>query len=399
MGQNESQLQDGGDFTPEIDGHDYERNDRVPIKYSKMDQADIGGFYVEDDFHETETQMPEAKLTNMPYSGIWSIWAASSSTPLPRSQHFTANSEETGCMYIGYGLSKQKTFLDDVWEFRIKERIWRQIPLKGKKFCGRAGASACMMGQYIVIFGGHDQSRYFNDLHTIDVVSGEVIVTPTRNMPTPRKNVAIGLWDGKLFIYGGTNKKICYSDYYVMSFNTMAFRAVQTEFVPRKKTPFCQQGDKLMTFPSNQKADFILVLDMSNEQIQLVQTKGTPPPPNINSASIALTKDYLFYIGGDDKWSYTYCMCLKRLFWFIFFTEPDGITISPEDGLITPEGIFVIPRSHSFSTYYDAKNRNISIFLGFPQINPVPIYTLFIGEGTAVCNLREDLLLAMYETQ
>lgn len=399
MGQNESQINELGDLTPGVDGHDKQKDSHTQIKYSKVDQADNGLFYEEEDFVETKAEIQPKSEIKIPYSGIWSMWAAYSSTPSPRSQHFTAVSYETGCVYIGYGLSKKGTFLDDVWEFKIKDKVWKQIELSGHKFSGRAGASACMMGQYIVIFGGHDQSRYFNDLHTIDIKTGDVIVTPTRNMPSPRKNVVMGMWDGKLFIFGGTNKKICYSDYNVMSFSTMSFRTIQTEFFPRKKAPFCQQGDKLMTFPANQKKDFILVLDMSNEQVQLVQTKGAPPSNKIVNASVILAGDYLFYIGGDYKLPYVYCMYLKKLFWFVFYTANDGITISRDDGVITTEGIFVLPKVYSCSTYFIEQERSVGMFLGFPQINPVPIYNLSIGEAIAVCNLREDMLLAMYETQ
>lgn len=365
-------------------------NEFVQSKYLRRDSPKLDQVMDDDDLDDDD-DLRSTDIAKMPYNGLWGKQEVKGESPCARLKHFTAHDEEGGVIYIGYGVSERNEYLNDVWGFNIKAQTWKQLKLTGKFYCPRGNACACMMGHYIVVFGGYDGNRYFNDLHTIDVQTGEVIGAPADNLPSPRMGAAIGIYERKLFIYGGRNGETTFSEYHVMSFENMSFKRYQTDYAPREDSPFIQYENKLMTFPYKQEKGAIAILDMRNDVLQLVHTIGTFPPKKLKNSTLLRAGDFLFFMGGENKWTYVYAMYLRTLFWFVFFTAPDEESVSPSDGHITKDGLFVLPRYHSISAYYDKVHRTVGMVLGYPMINPPPLNTLSVGDAFAICHIREDM--------
>ena len=63
-----------------------------------------------------------------------------------------------------------------------------------------------------------------------------------------------------------------------------------------------------------------------------------------------------------------------------------------DNGKINDNGLFLIPRIHSYACCYMAAKRTIAAFMGYPIHEPPCLFTLYLGDAFAIINLRDDML-------
>ena len=334
-----------------------------------------------------------ADLFPTPYVGTWSIENSLGTGPSARTKHFTAYSAEQRIAYVGYGVKASGEFTNDVWALSTTTNQWRRLKLSGQSISPRAGATACMMGKYIVVFGGYTGAdNYVSDLHTIDTETGAVMMAPVRGgAATPRSDAVIGIYNEKLFVWGGYNGSNC-SDLDIMEFRTMTWRKVPTSFEGCPTSPFVQVGSRLLSFGGPKVGGFICV-DMNTEQVTTVACTGAPPNAEVTHAGMVRAENYLFFFGGRAKqvWTMVYACDIAKNWWFVFFVAPDDVTTTTADGRVSSDGLFLLPHLSEFSTVYDHAKRQIYAFLGNPEKTPAPLFILSIGDSLGVINLREDM--------
>lgn len=165
--------------SPSVDGVDSESRGFAKTKFVHMEEA--GSFLDDEDFAPPEQPMDsidaggkssnldpsklsvQKDLTKMPYNGYWCVkTSVGRNFPENRTDQFTAqlNSEIT---YTGFGKSEKGKLLNDIWELNTKTNSWKQINAN-QPIEPRFGASATMMGDLLVIYGGTNGSTIFNDL-------------------------------------------------------------------------------------------------------------------------------------------------------------------------------------------------------------------------------------------
>ena len=366
--------------------------------YQRMD-SNRGGLEVEPDSF-TNTQY-RGDLFPTPYTGLWSIESPLGAGPSARTGHFTAYSSNGRVVYVGYGAKASKELANDVWALSTATNQWRKMRLSGTPVAPRSGATACMMGKYIVVFGGYTgNDTYVSDLHTIDTETGYVQMAPCQGpAPEGRSNAVIGIWNEKLFVWGGYNGSNC-STLDIMEFSSMTWRTQRTSVEGRPAAPFAQFGSKLYCYGGSTTGGFVCV-DMETEQVSVVQGTGAPPNPEVTHSGMVRVENYLFYFGGKSKnvWTMVYACDMSRLWWFVFFVAPDNVTTTTADGRISSDGLFLLPHFSEFSTVYDRAKRQIYAFLGRPEKTPAPVFLLSVGEALGVLNLREDMSAMFQMTQ
>lgn len=388
MGNEQSKGEDFDDF-----GTSAGKDGSKKVEYCRMDGKQMADFMAEDGDEDGES-LSRVSLVKMAYNGIWSIVMPSGRAPCPRDLHFSAYSKQFQTLFIGYGLRPDGVMLNDVWALDCQTYKWSKLKLTGDEITPRTGAAATMMGNYIVVFGGQDKDgRYRGELHTIDVTTGEVMIsTAAGNAPIPRKSAIIGIWKRRLYIWGGNDGKPI-KDLNVLDFAQMRWGIVETTIPGRQFPAVAQVGSRLYAYGSGKNRDFIVV-DMDLCNVFRQKAYGTIPSSLIIASGMVRVGGYLMNFGGKikNKWTLVHGCELSRHWWFVFFVSPDGESTSIVDGRISSDGIFMLPRMYGFSACYNQEKREIIACLGHPHKSPPPVSIVKMGDALAVLNLREDML-------
>ena len=366
--------------------------------YCRMDGEEIAAFNAEDEFDDGES-IKHTELVKMAFNGVWSLRFPKTRGPCPRSKHFTCYSKELGTLFIGYGMRAKGEVLSDVWALDVHDYTWTRLKLTGDRIEPRTGSCAVMMGNHIVVFGGVGVGkRYFADLHTIDITTGEVILTEARGRPPrPRKGAVMGIWKRRLYIWGGNDGEAV-DEINVLDFDQMRWGYVNTSVLGRQSAAWTQVGSRIYVYGGSSKRGFVIV-DMENcDAYRCEEECGVIPSAALTGPGICRAGDYLVFFGGKHKngLSMVYACEMKRMWWFVFFVAPDGESTSVVDGKISSDGLFLLPRMWWFSSCYIPEKRQILVTLGCPMKRPPPISILSIGDALAVLNLRQDMM-AMFE--
>lgn len=95
---------------------------------------------------------------------------------------------------------------NELWRFYFAENRWECIPSRGKWPKARAGHSAILRGNTMVIFGGCDiDNEKLNDLWIYNFENGswtEILSDPVRS-PLPRSGHSAALHNNLMLIFGG----------------------------------------------------------------------------------------------------------------------------------------------------------------------------------------------------
>ncbi|OHS98207.1 Kelch motif family protein [Tritrichomonas foetus] len=336
------------------------------------------------------------------FTGIWSVITSLSLGPCPRTGHFYHYDEANQTTYIGYGLNSQSVPLFDCWALDHRTDVWREIKLKGNDITPRTGARCSMIGTHLVIFGGYCDPNYFADLHTIDVVSGEVALVKTQGQtPSERSTPIVAIYGQNFYVWGGFNGEFP-SELNVLSFQNMTWKQYpQSDVAGRTAVPHAIIGNILYSY-GGAKAGGMLMINLDTFQMCVKQTTGTEPPGNVMASGMVAIDRYLFFFGGkaNSNWTLMYACDITRLWWFVFHVMPDGETVSIADGSVSEMGLFMLPRIHSFAVSYVRQARKIVAFLGHPEKDPPPLFTVSVGDALSIIHIREDMRdLLTYTTE
>lgn len=156
------------------------------------------------------------------YSPSNNLWRSISSpnAPLPRSGHWlTATPHSGGTLWLfggEFSSPKQNTFhhYHDFWSFDIKAREWSRIETKGKAPPARSGHRMIGWKNYIVLYGGFQDTslstKYLNDLWVFDIDSytWTGITLPTHSQrPDARSSFSFLPTEIGAVLFGGYSKQ------------------------------------------------------------------------------------------------------------------------------------------------------------------------------------------------
>jgi len=354
---------------------------------------DVDILDIQNDFLPVESFTP---LLKTGFAGTWSVFDSKDPSPCQRTGQFTVPCPERESMFIGYGLTEDNEPLNDLWELNLIDYTWKNIPLSGDVISPRAFASACIDKNQtnLFVFGGIAGSQYFGDLHSIDIVTGNVTLIETTGdvIPCPRSSPILACYENSLFLWGGYDGAWP-ALLHKLDLESFVWSSVDPGFSGRNYIPFAVYGDKLYGYGCSKSGGFI-VINMAENTADIQKAEGKSPPSEFVAAGMVLVDQYLVYFGGknDDDYSLVYACDMKRKRWFTFWVIPDGETVSTTDGNVDEGGVFYIPKTYGFSTSYSPEKREIVACLGSPSRNPAMFSVFSVGEALSVLHLRDDLL-------
>lgn len=390
MGNKESRARD--DFViPDV------ADVEIPMQYARLNQSESNDPL---GLSTISTNDLPKKIIHTAFNGIWSVVAPERISPQSRSGHFTVVDEENQIAYIGYGTSSNGEPLCDFWAFDLSAYTWRNIKLVGNSASPRNGARAVLFNNKIYIFGGFFSGVYTNELQSIDIQTGTVTVLETKGDVPERRSVAImGLYNGKIFVWGGYNGQWLNS-IHILDINTMVWSTIPTNEKGRSGVPSVVVDYNLISYGGSH-TDGLFTINMADPKIKIVPTTGFAPQSEVMNAGMVRANNLVFYFGGKDKNSnYTilYALDYDKKWWFIFHVKPDGESVTMLDGNVSDNGIFMLPRIHSFGVAYSKVHRTIVAFLGLPYSDPPNLFLISIGEALGFINLRNDMSDALRYT-
>lgn len=347
----------------------------------------------------TSSKKFRSTILKTAFTGVWSVIAASSLGPCPRTGHFYYYDADSHTAYVGYGLTEDCEPIFDLWALDTLSRTWREIPLRcrnGHLITGRSGTRASLIGTHLVLFGGYSDPTYFDDLHTIDVVTGEVaLVTTSGITPSPRTTPLVAIYNQKFFVWGGYNGE-CPNELNVLDFSNMTWSQYPQDIAGRTGVSSAIIGNTLYCYGGS-KSGGMLTLNMDTFEMEVRETIGAEPPSAVMGSGMVAVDKYVFFFGGkaNSNWTLMYACDVERMWWFVFHIQPDGESVSYTDGTITDMGLFMLPRIHSFGVCYVNETREIIAFLGHPEKDPPPLFIVSIGDAMGVVHMREDMVKAL----
>jgi len=366
-------------------------DDCIPSSYVRMNSDRMNDKEIlQDSMMPLSIQTP---VVNTGFAGRWSISLPNGFAPDPRTGQFTCHSKEHDCVYVGYGTSPQGQGFFDLWAFEFNNYTWRRIPLKGDILKPRNGCRAVIHKNSLLVYGGFIDPDYVDDFHTINVVTGEVtLLQTTGDHPGPRSTPLMIIHENKLFLWGGFNGKWP-SSLHILDFATMNWVSSETGVSGRTGIPTAIVNGKLYGYGCSRSGGFV-VIDPKSESVSVVRADGTPPPCEVMNAGMVRVQDYLIYFGGKTNTDHTlvYACDIHKMWWFVFHVAPDGETTSLADGSVTENGLFQIPKTHSFGLVYCERKREVLAFLGFPSRDPPLLSILSVGDALSILHLRDDML-------
>jgi len=150
------------------------------------------------------------------------ITVKSSEVPASRGYHTASLIENKLCIYGG---SDGQECFSDLWSLDLNNSTWTQFPLKSALPC--FSHSACMIGSYLCVIGGHNGSVYESAVRMLRIPGTPSSVQAewyspqiTGEMPSPRGYSTALLYDNsKIFLVGGYDGKRCYHDVNALELN------------------------------------------------------------------------------------------------------------------------------------------------------------------------------------
>lgn len=328
-----------------------------------------------------------------PYPCIWSTYFPKKITPQSRTGHFSAIDEDSRYVYIGNGITENNEMLFDLWRLNLDSLEWENVILSGDQLQPRSGSKAVIFRHILIVFGGYSGTEYLNDMYYVNLSTGEVKLAQINGpLPTGRSSPIFNLVNGKVYSFGGFDGKWV-NELCIFDLNTTQWTIIPTEIQGRTNVPSVVYGNQIYSYGCS-KAGGILVIDTATNDIKIVQTNGPSPPSTSLGSGMILVGDHLIYFGGTSEFSgslmYLFNIPAKK--WSILHVCPDGDTTSYDDGVITTQGLFMIPKFQSFGTVYDPYKRRIVSFLGQPYNNYHSIQRFDIHDAIAHQNLQNDMV-------
>ncbi|KAK9430019.1 hypothetical protein V1505DRAFT_372433 [Lipomyces doorenjongii] len=110
---------------------------------------------------------------------------------------------------------------DNLYFLNTSTHQWSKPIVTGPRPPARYGHTMNIIGSKLYVFGGRFDDNFFNDLYSFDLntVQGattesrwELIKPASDVVPPTRTNHSAAIFNGRLYIFGGTNSSECYND-------------------------------------------------------------------------------------------------------------------------------------------------------------------------------------------
>lgn len=328
-------------------------------------------------------------LLRSAYHGTWSMNFPNTLAPIPRVGQCHVYDPTNNSLIVAYGVDANGNCLNDAWALYLKEMKW--VKIAKELLSPREYPSATLVGRDMIIFGGHANNHFFDELHSFNLDSGAITLIQTQNCPSARTCPLLWYQNDFLYLWSGYNG-LLQTELYKVSFADPTWKSFPQDTAGRAAASSCVHNGDLYVFGSS-KGNGLMKFNTDTDQFESVACTGSLPSSELNHPALVSADEYIFVIGGEETYPYMYLFALdvKRKWWFAFHVRPDQQTLVLDDGIISKTGHFMMPREHSASVVYSNHDRNLICTMGSRFINPAPVFAISIGDSLGVLHLRSDM--------
>mmetsp|Transcript_8966 Transcript_8966/g.15580 ORF Transcript_8966/g.15580 Transcript_8966/m.15580 type:complete len:685 (-) Transcript_8966:243-2297(-) len=136
--------------------------------------------------------------------------------PSPRHSHAAVVYQN--CLYVFGGYDG--SYRSDFHEFNFETLTWQPVLASGRSPRARYRSTACVLGEKMILFGGHDGTRHLADVHLFDFVDQVwSLLVPIGIPPLPRDSHVSVAYKDSMYVFGGSTGSAM-NDLYELSFRT-----------------------------------------------------------------------------------------------------------------------------------------------------------------------------------
>jgi len=122
----------------------------------------------------------------------------------------------------------------DFYKLNMDTLVWSIVDSKGVPPCSRRMHSAVVLGDAMYLFGGFEEDHepeYFYLLHEFNFVTKEWSLVDCKGTPpSGRSRMSVSVYENKLYVLGGWNRQIYFSDLYEFDFGSDTWTAIPSNF-------------------------------------------------------------------------------------------------------------------------------------------------------------------------
>ena len=236
----------------------------------------------------------------------WSQIRANGVVPSPRDRHVAVVNKR--CVYI-YGGYDGNNRVNDFYEYNVDSNTWRELHNSGTSPSARHSHAGVVYEGSMYIFAGYD-GLYRNDFHRYDfatktwsVVNDSLGVN--EHWPKPRYRTTVTVVGDQMVVFGGHDGARQLNDFYAWSFGNESWTEIEmigSPPSPRDSHVAVAYKNSLFIFggsTGNARSDFYEYKFEEQRWIPVVPTGGTPPTSRF--CHIGVTHSKCFYVfGGYD---------------------------------------------------------------------------------------------------
>lgn len=157
-------------------------------------------------------------------------------SPSPRFSH---SMEILHGELILFGGKDKNRFFNDIWRYNIKKDTWIPLNPEGNPPTPRADFSSYIAGDALILWGGEDESGLTNDLFIYNGFNNmwNTIITPSLILPSKRKGACIYAQMPFMYIFGGLDDTGPCSDLWMFDFTDKSYTKLKD--LEPVKNPHC----------------------------------------------------------------------------------------------------------------------------------------------------------------
>ncbi|KOO29923.1 kelch repeat [Chrysochromulina tobinii] len=234
--------------------------------------------------------------------------------PSPRESHSLTS---MGARLYVFGGFDGARVLNDLYAFDTQSGIWSQLVHTGLSPPARAGHSATALGvpAHLLVFGGANSSRRFNDVQLFDTADNHWNKPTVRGRaPSPRYYHCACLARGSLLVLGGNDGITSLEDLHALNTESWTWSQPLANGTPPSarcgasgtlvnKLFFVVGGvgDVPLNDPTAAAAELNDVHVLDTESWTWWRPEVSPPLPPIAYHAACLTADKIFFFGGSTR--------------------------------------------------------------------------------------------------
>lgn len=229
---------------------------------------------------------------------------------------------------------------------------WTIAEPKGPRPTGRYGHSLVNVGVKLFVFGGQVDDMFYSDMWVFDLTQLRSPtchwekVEPLTPPPPPRTNHTVVTYQEKIYLFGGANRDLWYSD-------TWCYDPALNEWTQLDCTGYvpapCQGhaatviGDTMYVFggmsSQGNLIDQLFALKLTTHKWYTFQNLGPGPCPRSGHSLTAFDGDKILVWGGTDQSSVAYVLDVSRINYPDEATETDTSILNSSGSAATQPDI------------------------------------------------------------